>query len=40
VCAKINQGIRVYLERHGIPRVAELTGTLRLNQPGPIQCGC
>jgi dihydroorotate dehydrogenase (NAD+) catalytic subunit len=40
VCAKINQGIRVYLERHGIPRVAELTGTLRLNQPGPIPCGC
>ena len=39
ICNKINLGILDYLERHQIPSVAELTGTLRLNQPGPIQCG-
>jgi dihydroorotate dehydrogenase (NAD+) catalytic subunit len=39
VCAKINQGISTYLQRHAIPSVAELTGSLRLNAPGPIQCG-
>ncbi|MBU0499747.1 MAG: dihydroorotate dehydrogenase [Gammaproteobacteria bacterium] len=40
VCNRINLGIRDYLERQGIPCVKELTGTLRLHQPGPIQCGC
>ena len=31
VCKKINAGIRGYLARHGLSHVAELTGTLRLN---------
>lgn len=40
VCARINQGIRDYLERQGIRRVHELTGTLQLHRSSPIQCGC
>ena len=40
VCQKINRGILDYLQRHGIRRVSELTGCLRMNQPGPIHCGC
>jgi dihydroorotate dehydrogenase (NAD+) catalytic subunit len=40
VCRKINQGIEDYLRRHGMARVAELTGSLRLHPPGPIRCGC
>jgi dihydroorotate dehydrogenase (NAD+) catalytic subunit len=42
VCRKINAGILAYLERHGLPSVSALTGTLRLNAP-PAQmarCGC
>ncbi len=31
LCTKINQGISDYLERHGITRVADLTGTLKLH---------
>jgi dihydroorotate dehydrogenase (NAD+) catalytic subunit len=31
VCKKINAGIRSYLERHELQSVAQLTGTLRLN---------
>lgn len=40
VCSKINQGISDYLEDAKIPSVAELTGTLRPNQPPPRECGC
>ncbi|OGT91928.1 MAG: dihydroorotate dehydrogenase B catalytic subunit [Gammaproteobacteria bacterium RIFOXYD12_FULL_61_37] len=40
VCHRINQGILEYLERHSIPSVSGLSGSLKLNQPGPIQCGC
>ncbi|MCG8427610.1 MAG: tRNA-dihydrouridine synthase, partial [Chromatiales bacterium] len=42
VCQKINAGITDYLERHEIPSVAELTGSLTLNTPKPQQnkCGC
>jgi len=42
VCRKINDGILAYLDRHGLPDVAALTGTLRLNAP-PAQltrCSC
>jgi dihydroorotate dehydrogenase (NAD+) catalytic subunit len=36
----INRGICDYLDRHGIARVGQLTGTLRLHgQPAPA-CGC
>jgi dihydroorotate dehydrogenase (NAD+) catalytic subunit len=41
-CRKINAGILAYLERHGLPSVSALTGTLRPNAP-PVQlarCGC
>jgi dihydroorotate dehydrogenase (NAD+) catalytic subunit len=38
VCPKINRGISDYLDRHDIPHVSELTGTLRLNQQ-PSACG-
>ncbi|HDP89845.1 MAG TPA: dihydroorotate dehydrogenase [Thioalkalivibrio sp.] len=31
VCKKINAGVRRYLERHNLTSVAQLTGTLRLN---------
>ncbi len=35
VCRKINAGIQAYLERHELPGIPALTGTLRLNvQPG------
>lgn len=42
VCRKVNQGIVDYLERHQISEVAQLTGTLRLNEPRPaaVKCGC
>ena len=40
VCSKINKGISDYLQDAEIPSVAELTGTLRLNQPPPRECGC
>lgn len=44
ICPKINEGILDYLDRHQIPSVQELTGTLRLNEPptrpGGIACGC
>ncbi|MGD8615234.1 MAG: dihydroorotate dehydrogenase [Gammaproteobacteria bacterium] len=33
VCRKMNQGIRAYLERHGIADVGSLTGCLQLNEP-------
>ena len=35
VCRKINQGIREYLQRHGLASVGELVGSLRLpGEPG------
>jgi len=41
VCAKINTGILQYLERHGIAEVAQLTGSLSLNEAAPacVPCG-
>ena len=35
VCREINAGIVEYLRRHGLASVTELTGTLKLNGPGP-----
>ena len=44
ICPKINKGILDYLERHEIPSVQELTGTLRLHgpsaRPDGIACSC
>ena len=40
ILAKINQGILDYLDRQGLARVSQLTGTLRLHGQGPIACGC
>lgn len=34
ICRKLNDGIRAYLERHQLPNVQALTGTLQLNGPG------
>jgi dihydroorotate dehydrogenase (NAD+) catalytic subunit len=35
ICAKINDGIRTYLEKHNLPDIQALTGSLQLNtQPG------
>lgn len=41
VCAKINAGILEYLERHRIVEVAQLTGSLSLNEAAPacVPCG-
>jgi dihydroorotate dehydrogenase (NAD+) catalytic subunit len=36
VCPKLNLGIQRYLERHGLPNVAALTGSMLLN--GPSGC--
>jgi dihydroorotate dehydrogenase (NAD+) catalytic subunit len=36
VCEKLNLGIQAYLERHGLPNVSTLTGSLQLN--GPSAC--
>ncbi len=38
ICARINDGIRAYLHRHGLPSVQQLTGSLELN--GTASCGC
>lgn len=35
ICPRINAGIRDYLQRHNLPSVAQLTGSLRLSQPLP-----
>ncbi len=40
ICKRINQGIAAYLERHEMASVSQLTGTLQLNQGGPVRCGC
>jgi dihydroorotate dehydrogenase (NAD+) catalytic subunit len=35
ICPQLNEGIQRYLERHGLPDVQSLTGSLQLNgQPG------
>jgi len=39
ICPSINAGIVDYLKRHGYARVAQLTGTLRLNEAPPAPCG-
>ncbi len=38
VCQRINRGILDYLDRHGLARVGQITGSLRLN--GTEGCGC
>lgn len=40
ICPKINAGIADYLREKEIPRVAELTGSLRLNEPPLRGCAC
>lgn len=40
VCTKINAGIRDYMARHRIGRLADLCGSLELNQATPSLCGC
>lgn len=40
ICRKINQGILDYLERHRLSSVAQLTGTLQLNDPRNFGCNC
>jgi len=39
VCNKVNRGIVDYLKRHELTEVAQLVGTLTLNQNKPA-CGC
>ena len=40
ILKQINQGIVEYLDRHDVPNVAQLTGSLRLNSPSRPACGC
>jgi dihydroorotate dehydrogenase (NAD+) catalytic subunit len=40
ICKTINTGIKRYLERHQLPSVDHLVGTLRLNQQQTTKCGC
>lgn len=40
ICNKINQGITAYLKQHKLQSVTQLTGTLRLNEPPAVPCGC
>ncbi len=40
ILPRINQGILDYLGRHGLERVTQLTGALRLNEPPVRGCGC
>lgn len=40
ICPKINRGIADYLTRHKLKSISQLTGTLRLNQPPAVTCGC
>jgi dihydroorotate dehydrogenase (NAD+) catalytic subunit len=40
ICKSINNGIRGYLQRHGLENVEQLVGTLQLNvPPGQAACG-
>jgi dihydroorotate dehydrogenase (NAD+) catalytic subunit len=40
ICKTINTGIMHYLERHQLPSVDHLVGTLQLNQQQTTKCGC
>ncbi len=40
ICSKINSGIEAYLERHDLPSVDRLVGTLQLHQQPTPKCGC
>jgi dihydroorotate dehydrogenase (NAD+) catalytic subunit len=40
ICKTINKGILHYLERHKLPSVENLVGTLQLNQQQATKCGC
>ncbi|MCP5417178.1 MAG: dihydroorotate dehydrogenase [Chromatiaceae bacterium] len=40
ICPKINRGIADYLTRHKLQSISQLIGTLRLNQPPAVTCGC
>jgi dihydroorotate dehydrogenase (NAD+) catalytic subunit len=40
ICKTINTGIMHYLERHQLPSVDHLIGTLQLNQRQTTKCGC
>jgi len=40
ICRKINAGILDYLDRHQIPEVGQLTGTLKLNERTLFGCLC
>ncbi len=39
ICPTINAGIAAYLQRHGIPEVSQLVGTL-ITEPQAPACGC
>ena len=40
ICLRINSGILDYLQRHELENVADLTGSLQLNQHPPTKCTC
>ncbi len=40
ICKTINRGILDYLERHQLPSVDRLVGTLQLHQNQTAKCGC
>lgn len=40
ICSRINQGIADYLKRHDMTEVAQLVGTLSLNNAVAPACGC
>ena len=40
ICRTINQGIEVYLLRHGYDSITNLVGSLTPNHPDPSQCSC
>jgi dihydroorotate dehydrogenase (NAD+) catalytic subunit len=39
VCKKINAGIAEYMERHRVRRLADLVGTLAVQEAEPAACG-
>ncbi len=40
ICRKINEGIMDYLQRHDLPSISHLTGTLHLHDGRPPGCAC
>jgi dihydroorotate dehydrogenase (NAD+) catalytic subunit len=40
ICKTINRGIEAYLQRHGLPSVEHLVGTLQLHQTSAATCRC